>query len=164
MYVYGDFCSGAIWAARQTAGVWSTEILSIFAPGLTTFGEDADGELYLGNEEGELFLVEFAGVLPPVVETISPVSGPERGGTTVTITGGNFTNSTQVAFGDSSASVTVLNPATLEARTPPHAAGSVDVTVVNPGAEPVVSPGAFAYVAIPRVAAHPGTRVVAPRP
>ncbi len=46
-YVYGDFCSGTLWAAFGAGAAWESEEIGVQAPGLTTFGEDADGELYL---------------------------------------------------------------------------------------------------------------------
>jgi glucose/arabinose dehydrogenase len=46
-YVYGDYCTGEIWAANQPV----TPRVRF----LTTFGEDVAGELYLGTESGTLF-------------------------------------------------------------------------------------------------------------
>ena len=48
-YLYGDWCSGNIWAADENAGVWSSNLLSINLPAVTTFGEDSTGEVYLSN-------------------------------------------------------------------------------------------------------------------
>ena len=45
-YVYADYCSGRMWAAREIGGVWQAEVLPISIPILTSFGEDAGGELY----------------------------------------------------------------------------------------------------------------------
>ena len=47
-YLYGDWCSGNIWAA-QNSGSWTTELLSVSLPSVTTFGEDHRGEVYLSN-------------------------------------------------------------------------------------------------------------------
>jgi glucose/arabinose dehydrogenase len=50
MYLYGDFCSGRIWAAsEQGSGLWTaTQILNTpFS--LSTFGEDEAGELYVAH-------------------------------------------------------------------------------------------------------------------
>ena len=46
-YIYGDFCSGRLWAARQVGSEWQTEELAPNARFLTTFGEGPDGEIYL---------------------------------------------------------------------------------------------------------------------
>ncbi len=49
-YVYGDFCSGDIWALSQTAAGWTNESVYKFLPGqISTFGQDSAGELYLGT-------------------------------------------------------------------------------------------------------------------
>ena len=54
MYVYGDYCSGQIWAAQEAAGAWTATELSVGAPNLTSFGEDAAGDLYLATQDGVL--------------------------------------------------------------------------------------------------------------
>jgi len=46
-YLYGDFCSGQIWSARRQGGAWQASPLLVSPPFLTTFGEDAAGEIYL---------------------------------------------------------------------------------------------------------------------
>ena len=48
-YVYGDFCSGELWAASGSGASWQPTLLPVRANGLTTFGEDGTGELYLGT-------------------------------------------------------------------------------------------------------------------
>lgn len=45
-YLYGDFCSGNLWAARDSGG-WTSELLSVALPNITAFGEDRDGRLFL---------------------------------------------------------------------------------------------------------------------
>jgi len=149
-YVYGDFCSGRIWAASQQAGTWSPVELPITAPSLTTFGEDADGELYVGTP-GTLYRIAPPPALPPTITAIAPASGSTRGGERVRITGTNFTGRTLVRFGELAAAVTVQGSTALVAVSPSHPAGLVDVTVSNPGSTPAVRPGAFGYVAVPRL-------------
>jgi glucose/arabinose dehydrogenase len=48
-YLYGDWCSGRIWAADNSSGPWTSELLPISVPGVTTFGEDVAGNLYVTN-------------------------------------------------------------------------------------------------------------------
>ncbi|MCG8461294.1 MAG: PQQ-dependent sugar dehydrogenase, partial [Holophagales bacterium] len=48
-YLYGDWCSGNLWAARPEGPSWTPRLLAISLPAITTFGEGADGELYLTN-------------------------------------------------------------------------------------------------------------------
>lgn len=61
-YVFGDFCSGKLRAARTVPRDWSTRELGVVLPGLTTFGEDLAGELWLGAE-GTLYRLD------PTVDT-----------------------------------------------------------------------------------------------
>jgi glucose/arabinose dehydrogenase len=58
-YVFGDFCSGTIWAAARSGDGFTVRTISTSVPQLTTFGEDANGELYAGTLDGQLF--RFAG-------------------------------------------------------------------------------------------------------
>lgn len=68
----------------------------------------------------------------PSVTGVSPSSGPEGGGTTVTITGANLGAATAVSFGQSAtASFTVSSAGSITAVTPPGT-GRVDVTVSTP--------------------------------
>jgi glucose/arabinose dehydrogenase len=46
-YLYGDLCSGELWAAAGGGASWATQLLGPTAPGLATFGEDRNGEVYL---------------------------------------------------------------------------------------------------------------------
>jgi glucose/arabinose dehydrogenase len=54
-YFFGDYCSGNVWSLRITQGRAVDVRREAFRlPGLTTFGEDAAGELYLANEHGQI--------------------------------------------------------------------------------------------------------------
>lgn len=71
---------------------------------------------------------------PTVVslESVSPMSGPAVGGTSITITGSNFHPGAGVTIGGFAAtSVTVTNSNTIHSVTPAHSSGSVSVTVTN---------------------------------
>jgi hypothetical protein len=69
---------------------------------------------------------------PPTITGVSPGSGPTSGGTSVTVTGANFTGATSVTFGGAAATgVSVLNASTITATAPSHAAGTVDVAVTT---------------------------------
>jgi hypothetical protein len=69
----------------------------------------------------------------PTVKRLSPKKGPELGGTSVTITGTNFTGATAVKFGSSEATSFKVNSETsITAVSPAHARGRVDVTVATP--------------------------------
>jgi len=55
-YVYGDFCSGRIWAAaRDRDGRWQSELLLATDHQIIAFGEDAEGEVYWSDaRRGEI--------------------------------------------------------------------------------------------------------------
>lgn len=83
----------------------------------------------------------------PVLDsgTVDPKSGAVAGGTAVTITGDQFTDATSVTFGGTAAtSFEVVDDNTIEAVTPAHAAGAVNVVVTDPnGADTLV--GGYTY-------------------
>lgn len=94
----------------------------------------------------------------PTVTSLSPSFGPAEGGSTVTITGTNFTNADTVQFGDgqpllppcvSTSSLycfTVVDDTHITAFTLPHAPANVDVTVGNVAGSSDTSPAdLFSY-------------------
>lgn len=90
-------------------------------------------------------LPDTGGVAPVELTGVSPPSGPTSGGTAVTLTGSGFAPGATVSFGGAAASSVVVQSATrITAFTPAHAAGTVAVTVTNPGgAADTLSPGFF---------------------
>jgi glucose/arabinose dehydrogenase len=46
-YVFGDFCSGRIWLAEESGGVWRAELWADTELRISSFGEDEAGELYV---------------------------------------------------------------------------------------------------------------------
>lgn len=88
----------------------------------------------LGNQ-----IAQFTPVTPPppppaapTVTGVSPASGSDTGGDTVTVTGTGFTAATAVNFGDLGVSFNVTDDGTLTAVTTAAPDGTVDVTVVTP--------------------------------
>jgi glucose/arabinose dehydrogenase len=54
-YVFGDFCSGRIWLARESGGRWTAELWADTDIAISSFGEDERGELYVVDlNRGEL--------------------------------------------------------------------------------------------------------------
>ncbi|MGB2972645.1 MAG: PQQ-dependent sugar dehydrogenase, partial [Candidatus Competibacter sp.] len=51
-YVYGDFISGRIWAARLEGSRWVNEEVPASPIAISSFGEDEAGELYLTDYIG----------------------------------------------------------------------------------------------------------------
>ena len=75
---------------------------------------------------------------PPIVTGVNTNNGPGAGGTTVTITGANFSGATAVQFGSTNATSFTVNSATQITATAPAGSGVVDVTVTIPTG--IVSP------------------------
>jgi MYXO-CTERM domain-containing protein len=88
-----------------------------------------------------------ANTTPPVITTLSTTMGPTIGGTYVTIYGSNFGSPTTVKFGGAPATVTTSNNGFLGVFTPAHAAGAVNVVVINPDGETATAGMQFTYVA-----------------
>jgi glucose/arabinose dehydrogenase len=55
-YFFGDYCSGIVWSLRMANGQATDVRREPFrVDSLTSFGEDAAGELYLGTGDGRIF-------------------------------------------------------------------------------------------------------------
>jgi len=55
-YVYGDFCSGKIWALRRdAAGKWQNRLLLQSQLQITSFGEDENGEILVVDRGGAIY-------------------------------------------------------------------------------------------------------------
>ncbi len=85
---------------------------------------------------------------PPAATTttISPTSGPDTGGTSVTITGANYSAGATVSIGGTAAtSVVVPNATTITATTGAGPTGAADVVVTSNGASSTLA-GGFTYL------------------
>jgi type IV pilus assembly protein PilY1 len=85
--------------------------------------------------------------LAPTVSNVNPATGPEAGGTAVTITGTNFQSGATVKFNNILATnVVVVNATTITCKTP-AGTGAVKVKVVNPDTQSAEWSGTFTYTA-----------------
>ncbi len=102
---------------------------------------------YVGGDGHDVVLTQ-SNIAAPAVTGITPSSGPELGGTSVTITGTGFAGATVVDFGTAgAANFTVVNDTTITADSP-AGTGVVDVTVTTPVGTTATSPAdEFTYVA-----------------
>ena len=49
-YLFADYCFGPVWGARRASnGSWAFSLLMVTETFITTFGEDEDGEVYVGD-------------------------------------------------------------------------------------------------------------------
>ena len=70
--------------------------------------------------------------LNPTIYSTTPNSGPQAGGTLVTILGANFTNVTTVKFGDTVATFSIVNSTQIAATSPAYAlTGLVNVSATS---------------------------------
>ena len=84
----------------------------------------------------------------PAVSGVSPSSGPNDGGTFVTIGGNNFASGAVVEFGGvASQSVRVVSPTEIQAVTPVGPSGMVSVTVQNSDGQVATAANAFKFAA-----------------
>jgi alpha-tubulin suppressor-like RCC1 family protein len=157
-------------AAIASAGTAQHNLALLSSGTVVSWGYDADGQLGNGlnvNDPTPVMvsgLGQVAGIAAggshslsfgapaPSVTGLNPSSGPQPGGTSVTITGANFTGATAVRFGASAAaSFTVESPTSITAVSPPGS-GAVDVTVTTPvtSSSPVAA-DTFTYLPPPTV-------------
>jgi glucose/arabinose dehydrogenase len=54
-YLYGDWCSGRIWAAGEVDGHWQSTVIADTELSIVSFGEDDDGELYVVDYAGAIY-------------------------------------------------------------------------------------------------------------
>jgi len=81
----------------------------------------------------------------PAITSVSADPGSTEGGAFVSIAGTGFQPGAQVSFGGTRIVATLVG-SELHGMTPPHAAGVVDVTVINPDGQSGTLSGAYIYV------------------
>ena len=126
-----------ITATRPAASVGPVDI-TVTTPGGTSATSSSDKFTYIGI---------------PTIISVSPTTGPVDGGTNVIITGTNFTGlgATTLFFGTNSfpaTNVVVFSATQINATTPLHPLGAVNVNLTTPGGN-VIKTGGYTYVAAP---------------
>ena len=94
----------------------------------------------------------FTYVAAPTVTNLSPNTGPAAGGTSVIITGTNFTGATLVKFGNTNATSFIVNSATQITAVAPSGTSAVDVTVIVPIGGTSMTSAADLFTYVPPVA------------
>jgi hypothetical protein len=124
--------------ATAPAGTGSVDV-TVATPSGTSATSDADQYSYVPDPTPA-----------PTVTGISPTSGPESGGTRVTITGTDLSGATGVQFGKASATNVGVDSPTQITATAPAGSGAVDVTVTTPrGSSATTSADRYTYVPAP---------------
>jgi prepilin-type processing-associated H-X9-DG protein len=86
---------------------------------------------------------------PPTVTGLNPSSGSVAGGTSVALTGTNFTGATNVYFGTTAATFTFNSATSITATAPADTVGPFNVTVVSPqGTSAAASANLFTYIPV----------------
>jgi hypothetical protein len=150
--------AGAVWVANNGGGLYAfnattgVQIYHSAGFGINRFvtPSEAGGQVFVPSHTViKSFTFAAPPPPPPSVVSLSPNNGLIAGGTSVTITGTNFTGATAVNFGTASATYTV-NSATQITATSPPGSGLVDVTVTAPTGTSAISAAAkFAYTLAP---------------
>ena len=82
----------------------------------------------------------------PVIQSVTPTSGPHSGGTVVSIRGSHFQPTSSVFFGTNRAASTIYYDETrLDALTRPSQSGTVDIRVQNADGQRGSKPAAFEF-------------------
>jgi len=55
VYLYGDYCSGKVWALILSDGQWQSRVMFETGATITSFGQDESGEIYLASDNGSIY-------------------------------------------------------------------------------------------------------------
>jgi glucose/arabinose dehydrogenase len=55
VYLYGDYCSGKVWALILLDGQWQSQVMFETGVTITSFGQDESGEILLASDKGGLY-------------------------------------------------------------------------------------------------------------
>jgi 6-phosphogluconolactonase (cycloisomerase 2 family) len=126
----------SVYKVDQNLGAFTEVSGSPFAAGNTPLGISyspfVQGNLFAAvADNGQGTITIYQVLLPPTVLSINPSQGPDTGGTSVVITGANFSNATAVNFGSTPASSFVINSNSQITAISPPGTGIVDVTVTT---------------------------------
>jgi glucose/arabinose dehydrogenase len=58
IYLYADYCTGTIWWLRQNGDEWEGDVFMNTDLQISSFGEDANGEIYVIHHSGSVFKLE----------------------------------------------------------------------------------------------------------
>ena len=100
-----------------------------------------------GSATGTISMTATCTPAPPSITNITPTQGPSSGGTSVTLTGSNFTGGTLTVDGSTVTPIS-LSDTSVSFTTPAHAAGAVTVALTTPGGTATTG---FTYIAAPTV-------------
>jgi glucose/arabinose dehydrogenase len=137
-YIFADYCNSFIWGLRngERINLLDRDDLRL---GITSFGEDEAGELYVLHERGTVQRIvgPSGGGDEITVAGLEPSSASRRSTLEVTITGTGFEEGATVSFGRKITvrETTVVSPTEIRVtiRVKKARRGARDVVVTNPG-------------------------------
>jgi hypothetical protein len=128
---YGPLFAYATYAGGTANSAWNIGG-SIAVSGTSGWPSASPAQWAFESSKAYLSPLCTLATAPPYVSAISPSSGTPAGGSSVTLTGLDFTGVTGVTIGGSPvASFSFVNDTTIAAVTPAHAAGAVSVEVTT---------------------------------
>ena len=128
-YFFGDYCTGYLWSLQRVSGQWQMTMQLDTGMNISSFGEDAAGELYLiSYASGEVFQVASGSPVPTATPIATSTSTPTR---TPTPTG---TPTTSTNTPTPTATPTSTTSANTPTPTPSAAPGGEVVNPANIGA------------------------------
>jgi glucose/arabinose dehydrogenase len=79
VYLYGDYCTGQIFGLQQVGAAWENTPLLDTDKSISSFGEDADGTLYVVDSKGGIYRVveQFPEPTPDPTTEPTPAPTPE---------------------------------------------------------------------------------------
>jgi hypothetical protein len=117
----------------------NTDVDGLHGGFLTT---DENGQRLFALTTSGLSIVQLANV-PLGIGTVSPVSGPAAGGSTVSVRGSGFQNGIKATLGRKTTTITVKDMNTLVLTTPALTSGPQQLVLTNPDGESVSLDAAF---------------------
>ena len=136
VYLYGDLCLGEIWAATESAGIWTAQRLLDPSLTISSFGQDEAGELYVVDLGGAVYRIDPISNPTPTITNLSPdtvISGDP--GFTLDVFGTGFVNGSTVQWNGADRATTFVSSTHLTATITAGdiaAAGIVSIDVFNP--------------------------------
>ena len=158
VYVYGDYCSGRLFAAGQVEGGWKELDRRVTPFDFTSFGEDEAGELYFTESyEGRVYRV-VTDLVSPTVSSHYPLNAVTGGATLeLSVVGTNFVPGLEVQWNSNPRPTAFIDNQHLRATILPSdiaTEGTAEIKVVNPRLLGGTAP-AFEFPVRPAPAAAP---------
>ncbi|HWR52564.1 MAG TPA: PQQ-dependent sugar dehydrogenase [Bryobacteraceae bacterium] len=133
-YIYGDYCSGRIWALRRNGAAWQNALLLSSQANISTFGVDSAGELYFAHHNGgDIYTLMPAapGVSAGGVVNAASFDAPISPGSLATF----FGNGLSTALGIAGALRTPLPAALADAQVKVNGVTAPLIAVANVGGQ-----------------------------